>query len=286
MYKYEKIHTDKNLPIKMYNFYIEKETNHAIKHWHNSLEIVISINGLLNVHINNQELILKEGEILIINSKDVHQLNWIDETEIHKGYCIQINDDYVKKCCHFDGEIRFKQPTDLQTIQLMKKTIFRIANGCESSSNYVSLLIESEILMLMYILCNNLIEDNPDSVKKDITHLKGDKYKKRITNMVNYLEEHYNENLSIELVAEHFNMSGRYFSKLFKDNLGVSPKKYLTLYRLQKVADLLEDTDDSITDIAFTNGFTSLSSFYSFFNKVYGKTPVQYREEKSANSNK
>ena len=276
MYQYEKIQADSHLPIKLYDFYLEKESHEMVKHWHNGLEIVIPVIGSLNIWLNNNEFILPDGEILIINSRDIHQLYWTEDTDIYKGYSIQIKYDYIKKCCNVDGDIRFKQPKDDNIIKYLKKTIFRIIQAYEMSSKFTSILIESEIMMLLFILCNNLIEDHHD-------HIKSQKYKKQIVDMVDYLEIHYKENLSIEIVADHFNMSERYFSKFFKDHMGISPKKYLNLFRLKKVTDLLEETDYPVIDIAYANGFTSLSSFYNLFNHTFGKTPAEYRKDKTHN---
>ena len=65
--------------------------------------------------------------------------------------------------------------------------------------------------------------------------------------------------------------------RLFRESIGVSPKKYLIDYRLQIAAEQLININDSIVDVAFTNGFNNMNSFYKLFNSKYQMTPKQYR---------
>lgn len=272
MYQYEKIQTDDNVPIKMYHFSFEKEPHDMLKHWHNSLEIVFPMVGSLHVWHNKQEYILPEGEMLIVNSRDIHQFYWIEDTPYYNGYCVQINYDYIKKCLKNSVglEIRFKQPQEQKTKEILKDTITKIAKSYHTGSSYGSLLIESEVLMLLYILCNQLIEKDEPVIS--------DKHKKKISEIVNYMEAHFNEDISMEAIAEHFEMSNRYFSKFFRENIGIPPKEYLTLFRLRHATHLLEKTDYPVIDIAYACGFTSLSSFYKFFSRTYKQSPAQYRK--------
>lgn len=272
MYQYEKVDCDKNLPMKLFNFYFEKETFEMNKHWHNSLEIIVPVVGSLNLWIDHEELILSPGDIYIVNSKVVHQIYWIEDTKYYKGYCLQINYGFIKQCCKDIDNIFFKQPKNKETIEIIRKMIEQIIKAYEVHTNYVPLYIESNLLMLLYVLCDKLAVR-----KKRIVNTKSDKYKKRITEIVDYMQLHYKENISLDMIANHFDISSRYFTSIFKQQLGVTPKEYLTEYRLKQASIDLLETDSSATDIAYNHGFPNLNSFYVSFKREFGKTPNEYR---------
>lgn len=269
-YVYEKIHMDKDLPVKIYDLYFDQEVPVIEKHWHNSLEIIVPFSGNLQVWLNGEDLILTDQDILIVNSKEVHQFTWLKDNGVFKGYCLQIRYDYVQK--HFlESDICFKQPIDRQMTAILRNCILAIVTASKRSTDYASMLVESELLKLLYDLSFLLV--------KTKFLIKSDKYKQKITDMVNYLEKHYNEDISMKQIASIFHMTERYFSKFFKENIGISPKQYLILFRLNHAVELLEKTDYPVTKIALICGFTSLSSFYSSFHKTYQKSPTAYRKK-------
>lgn len=273
MYKYEKVEPDDSLPMRLLDFYFEKNDYKIEKHWHNSLEILVPVIGTLQLWINGQEMTLPSGSIYIVNSRDVHDMIWLEDTPVYKGYCLQINYAFIRQCCKDIDQIYFKQPDDPKICEMIKKMIYEIIRGYEINSQYMPMYIESNLLMLLYVMCDHL------AVKKELTTIaKSDRHQKRIAEMIQYMEEHYREDLSIEMLSQHFNMSSRYFSKLFKEQMGTTPKEYLTAIRLKKASQALLETDYSATDIALENGFANINSFHIAFKRKYGKTPAQYRK--------
>lgn len=92
-------------------------------------------------------------------------------------------------------------------------------------------------------------------------------------------EENYKSGL-VKESAEYFGISTRHISRIFKENIGVSPQQYIMTKRLLKAKYLLTDTDLSVSEIAYLSGFGSSSRFSDAFKKNYGVTPGKVSRSK------
>ncbi len=93
-----------------------------------------------------------------------------------------------------------------------------------------------------------------------------------------YIEEHYNEDLTLNILAEEIHMNPYYFSSFFKKNSGENFKDYVGKVRIgHAVADLVS-TDKKIYEIAVEVGFSDARAFTEAFQKIYKETPNSYRK--------
>lgn len=102
--------------------------------------------------------------------------------------------------------------------------------------------------------------------------------KKEINQIVEYLNNNYGEDLSIDDLALKINYSPSHFSRVFKEETGESPQIYLINLRLQKAKHLLLIRGKTITEIALECGFNSSSHFCVSFLRKYDKTPTDFRK--------
>lgn len=102
--------------------------------------------------------------------------------------------------------------------------------------------------------------------------------KKRQHRIIDYIENHYKEDLCLSSLAEVCHMNEEYFCRLFKKTFGINFKAYLTNYRLYRSFDDVVNSDKNVQDIALEYGFSSVKSFISAFKKSYNMTPYQYRK--------
>jgi two-component system response regulator YesN len=111
------------------------------------------------------------------------------------------------------------------------------------------------------------------------TILKTRNWKKEmiIKTCLQYIEEHYAEDLFLESVASKFYFNTSYFSHYFKVNTGISFSQYLLRTRLRKGKELLEETDSKIYEISKLIGFKDTKYFNRVFKKEFGVTPEEYR---------
>lgn len=101
---------------------------------------------------------------------------------------------------------------------------------------------------------------------------------KEMQGVIDYIEEHLDEDMCVDMLAEMGMLSKFYFQRLFYKLVGVTVMEYV---RLRRVARASEDIKDGrkITDIAFENGFNSLETFTRAFKSVYSMTPSEYKKK-------
>ncbi len=96
---------------------------------------------------------------------------------------------------------------------------------------------------------------------------------------INYIEDHYSENVTIEDMARFCKLDRSYFGKVFKSVVGQSPQEFLIRYRMEKAVESLVLTDAAISDISVSVGYANSLHFSRAFKGVYGIPPREYRKK-------
>ena len=271
MIQYEKVNDDYNLPIRLIRF--EGDIGEPIhKHWHNSLEIVLPICGGEYAWVDGRYYKLYQENMmpLIINSRSIHAFE-SGSPKPYIGLALLINYQFLKEIYPEIDHIYFKQP-DEEVGMLIKKQLFLINEYYEIESNHKDLLITSALFHLIYLLVEHLSIE-----KKDKVELKSEKNKHRITSIINYIDDNYQEDLTIEQLSEVFHLSEGHLSKLFKENLGMTIKAYISQTRAKEVRNALLTSDLPLIDIAIMCGFPNVKSMNKVFKDLYQCTPSQFR---------
>ena len=102
-----------------------------------------------------------------------------------------------------------------------------------------------------------------------------------ICGVIDYVAKHYGEeDLSVVQIAEHLHFSSVYLNVLFKQEMKMTLKQYLSYYRLEKAKQMLEQGYDKITEIAEKCGYANANYFAKVFREAAGMSPAEYRKEK------
>lgn len=93
-----------------------------------------------------------------------------------------------------------------------------------------------------------------------------------------YIEQHFDENITVRQLAELGNLSVSSFNRIFKKETKLTPIEYLIEVRIEKSKKLLIRKEVPITEIAMRCGFSSSSHYSSSFSKIFNMTPSEYRK--------
>lgn len=105
---------------------------------------------------------------------------------------------------------------------------------------------------------------------------KAEKSKNRV---LNYIQEHYKEDLNLTTISQELYLNSGYISRMLKEQTGKNFTDILAEIRVEKAVWLLENTDLYVYEIAAEVGYQNLKYFYQIFKKITGKTPNDYRRE-------
>lgn len=100
-----------------------------------------------------------------------------------------------------------------------------------------------------------------------------------IAAITRYLQEHLEEDISLNILSDEFHLNAQYISQLFKSEIGVGFLTYLTGIRMEKAKKLLLSSSFSVAEISERCGYGDYRVFTKAFKKIEGTTPSQYRRD-------
>lgn len=141
-----------------------------------------------------------------------------------------------------------------------------------STGTYDYILAQSRIIELKYWLARHFsqtAELSPATSRSD---------RQKIQTILDFIKEHYTENISLAETARICGYSEAYLSRMFHEYTGQTFTEYKQILCLEKAIDLLDTTNKSLTEISYETGFPNVKSFRKVFKEVMGKTPYEYKK--------
>lgn len=156
-----------------------------------------------------------------------------------------------------------------EIINLLNR-ILKERENPEIGSEFLNYLL---VLELFVLISRALKMEWENSIKN-----KSPKLKELIQAAVNFINNNYERDISLTDISKYVFLSTSYFTRAFKEEMGVSPINYLLTVRVERAKELLRETDAKISDIALSVGFSNQQRFNDIFKKYTKKTPLQYRK--------
>ncbi|CUP28147.1 MAG: AraC family transcriptional regulator [Romboutsia timonensis] len=229
------------------------------------------IRGYGTFKVNDKVYNLKEGDIFILlKGMDVEYMASMDNPWEYCwiGFSGSKADEYLNRTSIIDSHVaNCNENSKIPCI---------ILNICEISKNYNpsnsdDILLLNELYSLLYELIGEF--PKPFEYKDKEIH-------KYIQDTINFINSNYMNNITVNEIAEHVNLSRSYLYKMFIKNLKISPQKYLINLRMYKATLLLKNTKLPIGEIANKVGYADSLLFSKTFSKYFSVSPLNYRNNK------
>ena len=226
-------------------------------HLHEYSELLYCQEGECEVIVNGRSLRLSEGHFIWLFPNYIHQYNKSDA----KLICAVFSKDHIPAFFDAVGKQRVKvapiAAEELTAIFMMLPHL--IEKSSVMISGYLN-LIAAKVLECAEWESSGTVD--------------GVLYQK----VVSYLSAHFQEELSLKSIAQHFGYNEKYLSHALHSLTGIHFSKLLSLYRIENAQKMLREQRLNISEIAAESGFAALNSFNRIFKEATGMTPSQYRK--------
>ncbi|MCR5384912.1 MAG: AraC family transcriptional regulator [Saccharofermentans sp.] len=159
-----------------------------------------------------------------------------------------------------------------------KKEINQLAERIvieDSDNRYAKdLMIHTLSVELMIILSRAIRGEWEESLR-----VKNGKAKELVAIAKQYMDENFDQGITVSDAASYVFLSQGYFTRAFRDDTGISPMNYLMKKRIEKACKLLQNNEIKVSAISLQSGFSSPQRFNVAFRKQMGMTPMEYRKK-------
>jgi AraC family transcriptional regulator len=213
------------------------------------------------------------GEIAIIPAQVTHQLWWktpgdftlvmLDPAHLHRiAQSLTDMENFELK-----PQFATLDPLVYQIVQALKSELELGGVGGQ-------LMVESLTTSLFIHLLRRY-----STRKLQMPKFTGGLSRTQIQYVMTFIEDHLEQNLSLEAIANLVQLSPHYFATLFKQSVGQSPHQYVLRRRIEQSKQLLKQPDLTISHVAQSVGFQNQSHFTTTFRRIVGDTPKTYRSQ-------
>ena len=259
-----------------YGVYYSESQNPDINiHVHDCCEILLCLSGGNSFLIDGRAYEVCDGDLFIMNQFEPHKIT-ADSERIFARFVIQIHPEYLfsnstgetdlSRCFYTRGtnishriSLSDKEVSELQKLLI----IFRNDLGFGDD------IVKNSSMNTILALVNQFFLKRAEGVS--VTNYENE----TVRNTINYINAHFNEPLTLEVLAKNSFISVNQLCKIFKNSFGTTVAKYIISKRISEAKKLLA-SGKSVSDTANECGFSDYANFIRVFKKFVGVSPGKY----------
>lgn len=245
-------------------------------HWHREMEILYILNGHATINMDGKEYHLNPLDAIVMDYSKVHEVLY--ELPQTMGICIHIsrqllyrylpNPELTEIRCVGEEVVGEQQKAYTRICELLKSLTVLYVNQKKTYQ------LRSTALILEVLA--ELIEHFSTPITKSVSQNRVGNME-RLEQICEYVEHHYQEEITLSEAADELGLNKEYFCRFFKQNTGTSFIRYVNEVRLNHIYQDLLHTTEGIQEITERHGFFNQKLFYRMFKEKYDCTPREAR---------
>jgi AraC-like DNA-binding protein/mannose-6-phosphate isomerase-like protein (cupin superfamily) len=248
-------------------------------HHHDFYECYLFLSGDVTYLIEGKTYHLEPGDIVLVNSKELHQAIINPTESTYERIVLWINRTFLEELSTPETNLSlcFESPNRKNVLRIefeLQQTIRLLLNKLINLERYNgvgrTLLYKAYITELMVYLNNLNVNDR---VRLDVDTKKNN----LIDEIIEYVNNHIDDDITVIELSEHFFLSKFHLSREFKKYTGTTIHRYIVQKKLIEAKELILK-GAPITDVYEQCGFGDYSNFFRAFKNEYGFTPKQFYE--------
>ncbi len=240
-------------------------------HSHNNYEIYMFLEGEAEYIVEEKVYALAPGDIIIIKKHEMHRVHLLDNKQYHR-IVFMLYPDFFIQDGFGDLENIFLATTSKSGNKISAKTaksiglydaIMRFKKYTDDFSSPYTIVTKSVLVEILYLLNRFSNLENTDTINQSVA------------NVIHYLNNHFTDSITLDVLCEKFFVSKYYLCHIFKQATGITVQQYVREKRLVKALEL-KNSGMSLTEAAIQSGFDNYSSFFRAFTKRYQSNPTNF----------
>lgn len=276
------------LPCKMYRLHAQ----HSLwTHCHDYFQIWYIAKGSFTHKVNDEAYQICKGDAFVIPPFTLHSLDIDSGVELEIFGCefmpsfvnerlesmptradffdVAFLEFFLRQDTGLHSKISLDNAAELTVKNLMKEMLAEY----EKRHPFFQLVLKAHLLQLLSVLIRQLNGELVQAVFE-----KSEKYRKIMNRVVDYIRNHYHENLNLNTLCTVSALSRSMFCGLFKEWTGKTFNRYVTDLRISQAKAMLKQLELSVTDVCYSVGFNEPSYFCRIFKKYTGISPSEFRK--------
>ena len=272
-------HGESFFPVQKYITNLSSEYMGVTNHWHEEAELTLITSGKCIYKIDLVEYEAEEGDILFVpplflhsitlgNNKKVSSETYVFHLKFLGGNSTDIcSTRYLAPIMNQEFSMPYVIKPNHPAYVSLRKIFNQINTTYDESIIGYELALKSFFLQTIFLLLQ---------YSKKVAVSETEKVSDKIKNVLDYIELHYSETITVSQLAKLCYFSDYHFMRFFKKHMNMTCVEYINNLRLEKAVELFEKGNSSIMEVSLSVGFHNLSYFHRAFKKKYRMTPLSF----------
>jgi AraC-like DNA-binding protein len=254
--------------------------------WHVPHEIFYVISGRGKYYIENKVYFFEPGDLFVIGQDELHKSQLVDNETFEVmvimfdprvATIVQVDDGIDPLSLFYDRSEAFSHQLKVKSEDRKKlEWCFNLMLEEYNRKEGVSLRVVGSLLQwLLLELKKGYAQNNRfDSIES----WNGMHLKPIVSNAMEYISNHFVEDINLDKISKKLNVNASYLSREFKRNTGFSVMEFITFKRIWLAREMLLYKDTQVAEIAYQVGYNNVTHFHWTFKKMIGVSPNKYRK--------